>query len=289
MKANILYQNKPIQFWGYVRLLSERLGYSKRKSETLRSYTIEECESILKELDVNYDLKSLVDVVEYMNYRADVLNNNVQAYLMNLEQAKSEFEKLKIIYEEEQFSCPIPMNKQKSEKQNPAFFTAIINILAEQELRNIAYEQGLTYGQDLKFDYNPSKLSYILDEEKNVIFTLSRRFDGAYPSTSNPKAIWEIKEYYYTTTFGSRVSDGVYETLLDGFEINMTENYYNATLNENKQLKHYYFIDDKYTWWTKGKSYLCRIIDMLNMGFVDSVIFGREVFSEWPALIRELI
>ena len=31
-------------------------------------------------------------------------------------------------------------------------------------------------------------------------------------------ALWEIKEYYYTTTFGSRVADGVYETLLDGLE-----------------------------------------------------------------------
>jgi len=25
--------------------------------------------------------------------------------------------------------------------------------------------------------------------------------------------------YYYTTTFGSRVEDGVYETLLDGMEL----------------------------------------------------------------------
>jgi hypothetical protein len=39
------------------------------------------------------------------------------------------------------------------------------------------------------------------------------------PGTVNPIAIWEIKEYYYTTTFGSRVADGVYETLLDGMEL----------------------------------------------------------------------
>ena len=35
----------------------------------------------------------------------------------------------------------------------------------------------------------------------------------------DPLAVWEIKEYYYTTTFGSRVADGVYETLLDGMEL----------------------------------------------------------------------
>ena len=32
-------------------------------------------------------------------------------------------------------------------------------------------------------------------------------------------ARWEIKEYYGTTTLGSRVADGVYETMLDGLEL----------------------------------------------------------------------
>ena len=47
--------------------------------------------------------------------------------------------------------------------------------------------------------------------------------DGGFPSITNPLAIWEVKEYYYTTTFGSRVADGVYETLLDGMEIEELE------------------------------------------------------------------
>ena len=51
----------------------------------------------------------------------------------------------------------------------------------------------------------------------------SRRLDGAFPSTRNPEAVWEIKEYYYTTTFGSRIADGVYETRLDGYELNDAE------------------------------------------------------------------
>ncbi len=29
-------------------------------------------------------------------------------------------------------------------------------------------------------------------------------------------AVWEIKEYYDSITFGSRIADGVYETMLDG-------------------------------------------------------------------------
>ncbi|MEO8960291.1 MAG: hypothetical protein ABI325_00310 [Ginsengibacter sp.] len=61
-------------------------------------------------------------------------------------------------------------------------------------------------------DYNPSELTAIT-ENGFPVRTLSRRVDGAFPNIINPHAIWEIKEYYYTTTFGSRVADGVYESL----------------------------------------------------------------------------
>ena len=45
--------------------------------------------------------------------------------------------------------------------------------------------------------------------------TLAQRVDGAFPSAVNPVAVWEIKEDYHTTTFGSRVADGAYETQID--------------------------------------------------------------------------
>ena len=44
-----------------------------------------------------------------------------------------------------------------------------------------------------------------------------------------------------------------------------------------------------YTWWECGKSYLCRIIDMLSMGYVDEVLFGREVLTRLPALVPEWV
>ncbi len=46
------------------------------------------------------------------------------------------------------------------------------------------------------------------------------------------------------------------------------------------------FVDDKYTWWNCGKSYLCRLIDMMHTGFVDEVIFGEEVFNRWPKIVK---
>jgi hypothetical protein len=56
--------------------------------------------------------------------------------------------------------------------------------------------------------------------------------------------------------------------------------------HEGIDVKHYLIIDARYTWWECGKSYLCRIIDMLHMGYVDEVLFGREVVERIPVLVR---
>jgi hypothetical protein len=109
---------------------------------------------------------------------------------------------------------------------------------------------------------------------------LARRVDGAFPKAVNPVAVWEIKEYYYTTTFGSRVADGVYESLLDGMELE------ELRLSTGINVLHYLFVDAFKTWWIDGKSYLCRMIDMMHMGYVDEVLFGREVIDRVPILVR---
>lgn len=110
--------------------------------------------------------------------------------------------------------------------------------------------------------------------------TLSRRVDGAFPNTLNPIAVWEIKEYYYTTTFGSRIADGIYETLLDGMEL--------AEIKDNlgAKIEHYLIVDDYNTWWNMGRSYLCRICDMLHMGLLTEAIFGRETLTRIPEIVK---
>ena len=108
--------------------------------------------------------------------------------------------------------------------------------------------------------------------------TLFRRMDGAYPDVNHPRAAWEVKEYYGTTTFGSRVADGVYETALDGYELNDLR-------DASVEVEHYLFLDDRWTWWDQGKSYLCRIVDMLHSGLLDGAFFGREAVVEWPDVV----
>lgn len=160
------------------------------------------------------------------------------------------------------------MNKQRGRKKAPAYFTGIINMLIEAHARG------------LPCDYDPRELTTVT-KNGMPLRTLSRRIDGAFPGAVNPIAVWEIKEYYYTTTFGSRVADGVYETLLDGMELEELHT------SEGRKVLHYLFVDAHYTWWKCGRSYLCRILDMLHMGYVDEVLFGDEVLERLPDIVSQ--
>jgi hypothetical protein len=60
-----------------------------------------------------------------------------------------------------------------------------------------------------------------------------------------------------------------------------------ATLEDRPvHIQHLLMVDAHYTWWVKGRSYLCRIIDMLHMGYVDEVLFGKEVLTRMPKIAR---
>ena len=183
---------------------------------------------------------------------------------MNAEQAGQLFRRLK---KEMNPQCPIPMNKQRGDKKAPAYFTGIINMLIEDNL------------DGNPCNYDPGKLITVV-QSGQLVYTSSRRLDGAFPSTANPVAVWEVKEQYYTTTFGSRVAAGIYESLLDGMEL--------AELRRQKDIfvKHYFMLDAYDTWWLKGRSYLCRIVDMLHMGYVDEVLFGYEVVERLPGIVQ---
>ena len=139
------------------------------------------------------------------------------------------------------------MNKQSGEKKKVNYFTAIITMLAEDAL-----------GNGTSFDPDPRGLIYILNN-KTITGASSRRFDGAYPSIYSPKLVWE----------------------LDGYELN------EIFSRTGQEVRHVMFIDGKYTFWNLGKSYLCRFIDTLNMGLIDDLIIGKEVFTEWPAILSQ--
>lgn len=278
MQAFSEFTKQDPSFWSLVKYVSENIGYTDRKTKTIRTYSDQEMQKLFIERDISTSQDQISRLQAYFYKRADILNNTVKNQLMDAEAAKAEYEKLLKLHQDNHFLCKLPKNKQSGSMAKINYFTAIINILAEQTIRSSS-----KYNGTLGFNDDPRGLAYVLDDSNALVGAASRRFDGAYPDIVNPKAVWEIKEYYYTTTFGSRVADGVYETQLDGYEFRDIKSYY------GKKIFHIFFTDAYKTWWEDGKSYLCRIIDFLNAGLVDEVIIGREVFTRWPELFREII
>ncbi|MCK4341667.1 MAG: hypothetical protein KAY37_08090 [Phycisphaerae bacterium] len=274
MLADPQFLNQPKHFWANVRTIGQELGYTVRGEGIVRVPTMPEIRRAFSKLDLGMDhLEDAHDrptelgrtLLAYFVYRANRLNEHVEPRLMDAKRAKKVFESLR---RKLRPSCPLPMNKQKGKKRTHAFLTCIINMLIE------------AHAGAMSCDYDPRQLTTVTADGA-PLRTLARRVDGAFPSIVNPTAIWEVKEYYYTTTFGSRVADGVYETLLDGMEL---DELFKA---EGVRVKHYLMVDAHYTWWDCGKPYLCRIIDMLHMGYVDEVLFGYEVLERLPHIVEE--
>ena len=279
MKPNKLFKNQSLEFWANIKLLNQRLGYTVKTSKNNPNGgfvipTVQQIKLVFERETLNYSKIINQDdsftefgqlIIDYMIFRGDLLTNTIQPNLMNKDSAKETFYNLKNQLNPQ---IPLPFNKQKDKKKDYSYLTGLVNILINENKGNS------------NCDFDPKELT-AFTENGFPIRTLSRRVDGAFPSVINPIAIWEIKEYYYTTTFGSRVADGVYETQLDGWEL------WEARENVGKDALHYLMVDDHFTWWVKGRSYLCRLIDSMHMGLVDEVIFGKEVLTRIPELVKE--
>ncbi len=273
MKADKRFLNQGLDFWANIKLIIQKAGYTDKKTKHIKVHTLDEIKKVYESNNLDYskvinmtgkftDFGALI--VAYLQHRSDVLRHEVEPSLMKVDEAKKTFEKLKKKYKP---TCGLPLNKQTGDKKGYAFLTGIVNMIIEANSKTF------------DCNYNPKELT-AFTKDRFPVRTLSRRVDGAFPSVINPIAIWEIKEYYYTTTFGSRVADGVYETWLDGLELREVKD------NLQIHVEHFLIIDDHFTWWTKGRSYLCRIIDMLHMGILTEALFGKEVINRLPLIVQ---
>ncbi|MHB8243328.1 MAG: DUF7687 domain-containing protein [Solirubrobacteraceae bacterium] len=267
------YQSQPPEFWALVKLVSQLLGYSVRKTKTTPSrvatYKPDAIKSALADRHLDgTGSDAMIDLVaSYSVERARLMEQDVRPNLMDREEAREAFET--VCSQHNPPAHLISMNKQKGEKRHEAYLASIVSILTWQALVQ-------AHGEAV-FDPAP-RGPLTFSHEGMPLRTLFRWMDGAFPSLNHPHAAWEIKEYYGTTTFGSRVADGVYETALDGYELNDLR-------TVGVDVKHYLFLDDRWTWWDCGKSYVCRIVDMLHVGLLDGAFFGREVLSQWTPIV----
>lgn len=297
MKADPRFLVQGTEFWAYVRVVTRILDAADRKTGAVKYYSMADIFHALQTNDyptgvlgaVNRPSVFAVSLFEYFRYRADVLNSQVEKDLMDVEEASEAFASLKAsigvdvgvpvytrskgvdVHSAQKFvvngvEVVVAMNKQKNDMRNLQYFTGMIDLVVADTLRR-------------PFDYDPHGLATFYDRHK-LYGAFARRMDGAYPSIRNARALWEIKEYYYTTTFGSKISDAVYITQLDGYEKRDL-----ARVSDAPEV--YLMVDSHRTWWGKGKAYLCRLIDILNMGNIDGVFFGKEVLTELPGIAEK--
>ena len=270
------FVSQPRRFWATVSAISQSVGYSSRGESRVKAPTVTEFAGALIARGV--PVGQFIDnrgnptqfgqlLSDYFDHRARLLNEYVRERLMDVERAAEVFHDLQATLNP---GCPIPMNKQRGEMKAPAYFTGIVNMLVEANAAG------------MPCDFDPKSMITV-QRRGELVFTSSRRFDGAFSATANPIAVWEVKEQYYTTTFGSRVAAGVYESMLDGMEFAELRD------RERVEVKHYFMLDAFDTWWVKGRSYLCRLIDMLHMGFADEVLFGYEVVERLPSIVQEWV
>jgi hypothetical protein len=276
MIADKRFLSQTRDFWAHIRSISEGVGYTVRGQGTVKVPTVDDIVKVLGELSLRTDhvaangkpTKYGQLIVDYFAHRAAILNDYVRPRLMDAARAKKVFDQL--CADHSPNACDIPMNKQSGEKKAPNYLQGIINVLIRANCEGL--DANLT----------PRSLTTITRDGK-PLRTLARWVDGAFPDTVNPIAVWEVKEHYHTTTFGSRVSGAIYETLLDGMELDELRE------NEAVDVKHYLMIDAYKTWWEDGRSYLCRIIDMLHMGLLDEALFGYEVVERMQTIVKEWV
>ncbi len=293
MRGSSAFAGESIRFWAYVRAIGEAMGYSVRGSDQVSTFTVADMIAALVKMDRPTELLGTVreptvfalKLRDYFDYRAGVLNGHVRSNLMVAAEARHEYEAVKrevgatnrvdvfkdgkpiaVEYTVGNGVVRVPMNKQTGHKRAESYLTGMVNLLIAHAL------------DGRPCDYDPRKIP-VIDHDGSLYAALSRRMDGSYPSTTNPIAMWEVKEYYYTTTFGSRISDAVYITSLDGYERLEVQR------ETGIAIEHLVIVDACDTWWGKGKSYLCRLIDVLNMGHVDEILFGREVRERLPIIV----
>jgi len=270
MLSNDDFQGRGREFWAYVRLVSEQAGYQPHGDELVKKYDLDDLRKTVEKTEINADpilggfsectTNLGNEVRDYLNYRSEQVEIALDR-IRTRDQAVEEFEEFSegFVMDTEQ------LNKQGSNQ--PLVFANSVNLVLEKET-------------GIEFDPNPRMLPTVLDSDRNLQMTLPKWPDGAFPTARNPRAIWEVKEFYSSTTFGSRIADAIYEIMLFHEELN--------TLHEETGREvELYLMTDGYEAWQKGISYICRIVDILNMGYIDAAIFGEDVFTQWPDIVGE--
>lgn len=174
MRPDSRFLRQPKLFWANVRTISEQVGYTVRGTGQIKVPTLREIVAsfVGKGLPVEHLRRKGGRItplgqclLQYLEYRASILNSFVEPFLMDQQAARVELDRLRRALRPQ---CPLPMSKQKGSKRTHAFLTGIVNMLIEANLK------------DQPCDFDPRQLTTVISAA-GPLRTMSRRVEARFP------------------------------------------------------------------------------------------------------------
>jgi len=121
---------------------------------------------------------------------------------------------------------------------------------------------------------NPPNVSRpIIRIPNKGVYPLMRQLDILIPGMENPRVVIEVKEFWGEKEGGSKMSNAVYETYCVARELKDLEEMFDLKI-------YHYVVTDGKEQWSKRRSDLVKLIDLLNRGLIDGLLVGRSARSE---------
>ncbi|MDO4805026.1 MAG: hypothetical protein Q4A32_09440 [Lachnospiraceae bacterium] len=91
MKAFEAFKDMDSSFWAFVKIISEKIGYTDRGLGMVRGYTPFEIRDFCSRTNIMADEATINDASRYSIMRANLLNNHVEGLLMDAASASQEY------------------------------------------------------------------------------------------------------------------------------------------------------------------------------------------------------
>ena len=252
-------------FWHYVRYLLHRRALLTALVN-ISSNIMPSRRALLRELvslhlitDNGQLTKMGERLVEYFARRnrlvKDILNN-----LRTLNEAKRDLDSRGILYQEKRTRSGVSYN------------------IVEAEVRSILE----SVCKHMRVSYRMGNVRVVFRIDGRV-FVLSKMVDGVIPAPpENPMILLEIKEYWGKKHGGSKMTNAIYESYVVARELNDFMSIYGIKV-------YYVVIIDGKEQWAARMSDLGRFVDLVNMGLIDRLFYGRNIQQELPKFLKHIL
>ena len=111
------FKGQPSEFWAKVRFISQELGYTKRRADAIRTYSVDEIVNLFLENGDQIDIAEAEELSKYSEMRCEAVHE-ARNYLMDAKQAEEVYAQVskKISWAIVALQCPNEQAKRREEE-----------------------------------------------------------------------------------------------------------------------------------------------------------------------------